>query len=214
MGYSTIVVGATGLVGTALVDQLAETPNINKIITLTRRPSSHSSSKVHNHVIDFERLDDYSELFCVDILFSCLGTTRKQAGSLSAQRKVDFDFQYKVAQIAANQGVSHYLLVSSASAHVNSNNKYLQMKGQLEQQVQSLDFSRISIFQPSLLVGDRPDVRIGEKLGNIILPVLCLLPAFRQFRPITGGEVAEKMLKVSQQSGSPLEWFKLDELFG
>jgi len=213
MGKTAIVIGATGLVGRALVDHLAHADHIRKIITLTRRPAKHSSSRVRNHPVDFDHLEDHAPLFKADFLFSCLGTTRKQAGSIAAQRKVDLDYQYRAAQLAANQGVRHYLLVSSSGANANSGNPYLQMKGELEQRVQKLAFDRISIFQPSLLIGQREEVRMGEKLGSWILPVLCTVPGLRRYRPVRGEQVAAKMVQVSRQPGPPMEWFRLDEIF-
>jgi uncharacterized protein YbjT (DUF2867 family) len=213
MGKTAIVIGATGLVGRSLVNQLAAAAHISDVITLTRRPAGHSSSKVHNRVLNFDLLDDYASLFRGDVLFSCLGTTRKQAGSKAAQRKVDLEYQYKAAQLAAQNGVGHYLLVSSSGADVSSKNAYLQMKGELEEKVQRLPFHRITIFQPSLLLGRRADVRIAEKLGSWILPAVCLIPGLRRYRPIQAGQVAAKMIHVSQKPGGSLEWLRLDEIF-
>lgn len=183
MSNTAIVIGATGLVGRALIDQLADADHISKVFTLTRRPAEHSCSKVYNQVVDFDHLEDYASSFKAGLLFSCLGTTRKQAGSIAAQRKVDLDYQYKAAQLAANHGVRHYLLVSSSNANIKSNNPYLQMKGELEQRVQTLPFNRISIFQPSLLLGQRVDFRMGEKLGSWILPVLCTITRVAPLSP-------------------------------
>ena len=213
MGKTAVVIGATGLVGRELVDQLANAGHMGKVITLTRRTAGHSSEKVSNHVVDFDHLEDYGSLFGADFLFSCLGTTCKQAGSIGAQRKVDLDYQFKAAQLAADNGVSHYLLVSSNSASDKSNNPYLKMKGELEQRIQALPFKRVSIFQPSLLMGQREDFRLGEKLASWVLPALCLIPGLRRFRPITGEQVAAKMTRVSRQPGDALEWFRLDEIF-
>ena len=208
-----IVIGATGLVGRALVDHLADADHISKIITLTRRSATHPSSKVFNQIVDFDHLDDYAESFNAHWLFSCLGTTVKQAGSIAAQRKVDLDYQFKAAQLAAINGVEHYLLVSSSAANEQSNSAYLKMKGELEQRIKSLPFKRISIFQPSLLLGQRVDFRLGEKVGSWLMNALCLVPGLRRFRPITGEQVAAKMALVSQQPGRPVELFRLDDIF-
>ena len=213
MDKIAIVVGGTGLVGEALVNQLVGADHISKIITLTRSPAEHSSSKVHNQVINFDQMEDYALFFKGDLLFSCLGTTRKQAGSIAAQRLVDLEYQYRAAQLAADNGVNHYLLVSSSGANVDSNNAYLQMKGALEERVQILSFDRISIFQPSLLVGRRAELRMGEKFGGWILPVLCFIPGLRRFRPIKGEQVAAKMVQVSKNPGPKVERFVLDEIF-
>lgn len=68
------------------------------------------------------------------------------------------------------------------------------MKGELERKVQKLPFERISIFQPSLLLGKRPELRLAEKLGSLLLPILCILPGLRRYRPIRGEAVAAKMV--------------------
>ena len=213
MQNRAIVIGATGLVGRSLVDQLAEADHVDSIVTLTRRPAMHSSAKVDNQVIDFDHPEDYAALFKGDLLFSCLGTTRKKAGSIAAQRIVDLEYPYKAAQLAAEQGVRHYLLISAAGADPNSKNPYLRMKGELEKKVQTLPFNRISIFQPSLLLGKREEVRVGEKIGGWILPVISIIPGLRRFRPIAAERVAGKMVRVSRQPGRPIEWFRLDEIF-
>ena len=85
MDKIAIVIGATGLVGRALVDQLADADHIGKVITLTRRSVKHSSSKVFNQVVEFDHLEDYASSFSADFLFSCLGTTLQQAGSIAGR---------------------------------------------------------------------------------------------------------------------------------
>lgn len=213
MQKTALVIGATGLIGQAVVKQLIQSEHIKQVITLTRRPVPADSPKVINHVVNFDQLDQYASLLTADYLFSCLGTTRRQAGSVAAQRKVDVDYQFKVAQLAAQQGVAHYLLVSSHGANEHSKNAYLQMKGELERRVQTLPFPHISIFQPSLLLGHREQARLGEKLGSWIFPLICRLPPLHRFRPIPGEQVAAKMVQVSQQPGPAVEWFRLDEIF-
>ena len=187
--------------------------HIRNVVTLTRRPASYTSPKVDNRIVDFGHLEEKAALFAVDRLFSCLGTTRKQAGSIAAQRKVDLDYQYHAARLAADRGVRHYLLVSASGADATSKNPYLRMKGELEEKVQALPFERISIFQPSLLLGQRAEFRLGETLGAMLLPVLCTIPGLRRYRPIHGEEVAAKMVQVSRQPGPPRERFRLDQIF-
>lgn len=214
MNKTAIVIGATGLIGSHLVEQLVSAAHITKVITLTRRPVSYKSDKVINHVVDFAQLELHTNLFKADILFSCLGTTKKAAGSIDAQRKVDFNYQFHAAQLAAKNGIEHYLVVSSSGANANSHSAYLKMKGELEQAVAKLNFKSISIIQPSLLLGKRDDdFRFGEKLGSILLPVLCKLPGLKKFRPINGKQVAIKMCNISAQPAQGLKYYKLDELF-
>lgn len=213
VGKVAIVIGATGLVGKALVQQLSQAPHIRQVVAITRRPVDYDSDKVCNRVVDFDQLETAADAFTGDILFSCLGTTRKQAGSLEAQRKVDVDYQYNAAQLAAKQGVSHYLLVSSSGANAQSSSGYLKMKGELEQSIEALGFPRVSILQPSLLLGPRTQLRLGEKLGSWVLPVLCLLPGLRRYRPIRGEQVAATMVALSRSEVQGLERLVLDQVF-
>ena len=213
MNKTAIVIGATGLIGRALVNKLVESDHINKIITLTRSVADHPSEKVDNHIVDFNHLEDASEWLKGDFFFSALGTTLKQAGSVDALRKVDLDYQLTAAQIAAKNGVEHYLLVSSSGANAQSKSTYLKIKGELEEQVKILPFKRISIFQPSLLLGQRQDFRLAEKVGGMLLSVLNIIPVLRRYRPITGKQVATKMTRVSLQPGPSFEQFNLDEIF-
>lgn len=210
---TAIVLGATGLVGRSVVDQLIAHPDFAKVISITRRPIPYSSQKVQNVVVDFDDLKASAHAFKGDCLFSCLGTTKKSAGSIAAQRKVDVDYQLEVAQIAAENGVPHYLLVSSASADEASSFAYNSMKGFLEEKVKRLPFKRVSIFQPSLLVGERSETRTAEKLASWVLPVVCALPGLGKYRPISGDEVALKMIQVSLKSGTGIEVFTLDQVF-
>lgn len=217
MSKTAIVIGATGLVGSQIVNQLLKAEHVDKVITLTRRalrePEQHKSTKVENHVVDFDRLPDSAALFQGDILFSCLGTTVKQAGSIKAQRIVDLDYQYQAAKLAQEQGVSHYLLVSSSGADSNSVSPYLKMKGELEDKIEGLGFQYVSIFQPSLLLGKRESARVAEGLASKVLPLICKLPGLKRYRPIYGAEVAQKMVAQSAQPKLSKQRFKLDQVF-
>lgn len=213
MSKIAIVVGATGLVGSELVECLASTEHIGEVHTITRRPVKSESSKVQNHVVDFANLADYSELFKGDFLFSCLGTTKAQAKTIEAQRTVDLDYQYQAAQLASVNKVAHYLLVSSSGANPKSLSPYLKMKGELEQKVQSLGFKQVSVFQPSLLLGDRAESRFAEGVAARLMPALCRLPGLAKYRPISGREVALKMVEVSHRKDLTYQLYRLDDVF-
>ena len=213
---TAVVVGATGLVGRHVVARLVDSQNYDTVIAVTRRPVTYQSAKVVNEVMNFDALENHKATFRGDVLFSCLGTTAKQAGSIAAQRVVDYDYQYEIAKFAADNGIKHYVLVSSAGADANSKSPYLKMKGELEDAVSLLPFERISIIQPSLLLGERDGFRLGETLGSWVLPVLCKLPFLKKYRPISGDEVAKKMasLALNPIRGEGVkEVFVLDQVF-
>jgi uncharacterized protein YbjT (DUF2867 family) len=215
---TALVIGATGLIGRHLVDELIASTRFTHIITLTRKPLLIDSAKFDNHVVDFEHLDDFSDLFTADalstyVLFSCMGTTKKQVGSIAAQRRVDLDYQYSAAHIAREQGISEYFLVSSSGANANSPSAYLKMKGQLEEKILALDFPRSVIFRPSLLLGKRTEPRFGEDVAAKIMPLLKYIPLLKTYRPITGQQVAAKMTAIAEEEGNRQESYNLDQIF-
>jgi len=210
---TAIVLGATGLVGSKLVDRLAKESDVSTVVAVTRHPVNYTSKKIINEVIDFDQLEKHRDIFLGDVIFSCLGTTLKQAGSIEEQRKVDFEYQHEIAKIASENKVNHYILVSSSGANSKSRNSYLKMKGDLEEAVSVLPFKRISLLQPSLLIGERESFRLGESVGNLVLPLLCKLPVLNQYRPISGDEVAKKMVSLSLSAGNTKEVYRLDEIF-
>lgn len=208
-----IVLGATGLIGKHLIDELINNGSFTQIIAITRRPVDYSSDKVTNRVIDFNQMEQYADCFVGDALFSCLGTTKSQAGSIEAQRKVDVDYQFEAAQLALKGGVKHILLVSSSGANAKSNAPYLKMKGELEDKVSALAFEKTSIVQPSLLIGSRDHFRLGESLASYVMPILCILPPLAKYKPITGMQVAKKMIHIADNQLEKTAVYKLDELF-
>jgi len=210
---TAIVLGATGLVGRHLVAQLVDAPHISKVIIITRRPIALSSDKLVVYQLNFDTINEYRNRFAGDILFSCLGTTRNKAGSIAAQRKVDLDLQYQCAQIAFNQGVSELFLVSSSGANSESQNAYLQMKGELEEKIGDLGFNTLNIFQPSLLLGERKEFRAGERVASAMLPLLCKIPTLSKYRPIHAAEVARKMVQVSRTDSDGVNIYRLDDVF-
>jgi len=213
MNKTAIVIGATGLIGKELVTQLSHAEHISKVISITRKAVEYSSNNIDNHVVDFDDLGRVAILFKGDMLFSCLGTTAKQAGSIHAQRVVDLEYQYKAAELAASQGVTDYFLVSSSGANQRSLSAYFKMKGELEARVKKLNFQSVYIFQPSLLLGKRTKPRFAEGIASKFLPTLCQLPGLKRYRPIYGAQVAAKMVSVSRQPKGGITVIKLDDIF-
>jgi uncharacterized protein YbjT (DUF2867 family) len=208
-----VVIGATGLIGRHLIDELIASPRFTHIRALTRKPLIIDSTKFENHVVDFEQLEYVAELLSADVLFSCLGTTKKQVGSIAAQRRVDLDYQYSAAKIARQQGVNEYFLVSSSGASAISPSAYLKMKGQLEDKVLALEYPRSVIFRPSLLLGKRTEPRFGEDIAAKVMPLLKYVPLLKTYRPITGQQVAIKMAAVAEVEGQGQESYNLDQIF-
>lgn len=210
---TAIVVGATGLVGKQLIGLLCQDSRFTKVVAITRKPYSFYNPKVINKVIDFSQLSSYKHCFVGDALFSCLGTTLKQAGSRAAQRIVDVEYQLQIAQIASLNKVTHYFLVSSSGANSNAVSSYFKMKGELEDKVKTLTFNKITILRPSLLIGQRSQTRIGETFASYLLSLLCKIPPFKRYRPITGRQVARKLVDTAHHQTDKIVIYSLQDLF-
>ena len=110
-----LVIGATGAVGKDLVDMLLKDDSFESVSVFVRRPLGFENPKLTVHVIDFDHPEQWRQLLRGDVLFSCLGTTIKAAGSQAAQWKVDYTYQYEAAKAARENGVEAYALVSSVA---------------------------------------------------------------------------------------------------
>lgn len=211
---TAIVIGATGLVGRHLIQELVNDQRFNKIKVFSRRSPEIESSKIEEHLIDFDRLEDYKSHIEGDVLFSCMGTTIKTAGSKEVQYKVDYTYQFHMAQFARENVVPDYVLVSSTGANPDSSVFYSRMKGELERDVKELGFQRCILIRPSVLMGERPEFRLGEVIGGKVINALAVvLPFLKKYKGILGQDVAKSMLEiyhVEQDQGTQI--FALDQL--
>lgn len=206
-----IVIGSTGMVGTQLIKLLIENNEYSEIISLVRRPSGVNHPKLNEQVINYDQPESWSDLVKGDVLFSTLGTTIAQAKTKDSQFKVDFTYQYIVAEVAAKNGVSNYVLVSSAGANSKSGTFYINMKGKLEDAIQLLPFKVIVILRPGQLDGNRIENRMGEKIALSVMYGLNKLGVFKKYKPIQALQVAQAMINADkmEESGS----YSLDQVF-
>ncbi|MEN8273887.1 nucleoside-diphosphate sugar epimerase [Acinetobacter seifertii] len=191
-----IVVGATGLVGLALVEQLEQTPEFEAITVVVRKESQlfNTYKKVTQLVIeDFLLLND-EDVNDHTHAFSCLGTTLKIAGSKQAFYAVDYEINAHFADLIQDKYI-HFLIVSALGANAKSPVFYNKVKGQLEDYIQSLDIEKLSIFQPSLLIGKRSDVRFIEDLGQSLFKFIenKWHKPFK-YKPVTAEQLAHTMV--------------------
>ena len=192
-----LVIGAIGAVGKDLVAQLLKDDAFEGVTVFVRRPLAIENPKLTVHVIDFDHPESWKDLLRGDVLFSCLGTTIKAAGSQEAQWKVDYTYQYEAAKAARENGVGTYALVSSIGANPKSKIFYSRMKGELEVAVKQLGFPACFILQPPSLVRKGSD-RFGEKAGVVVLKALNAIGLMRSWTPMPTEEVAAAMVRLAK----------------
>lgn len=187
-----LLAGATGLIGGQLLDLLLKEERYVKVIALSRTPLPLRHPKLENVILQASELEKLGSIKADDV-FCCLGTTIKQARTKEAFRKIDFDYPLELANRLKTNGATRFLLVSALGANKNSGIFYNQVKGEAEEAIGKVGFTCYHIFRPSLLMGERKEVRSGEDAAKIFYKIFgFLIP--NKFKGIASIKVARAML--------------------
>lgn len=213
---TAVVIGATGLIGSRLVELLLNDNAFSEVRILTRSSVSISHPKLAVQVVAFDNFHELKEkIGTCHSLFCCVGTTRKKvAGDKVAYRKVDFAVPVNSAHAAIENGVRRYLLVSSIGANPESDNFYLKLKGETEQAITRLPFESMHIFRPSLLLGDRKEFRAGERIAQASMRMFSFvfLGALRKYRPVRSDDVAKAMIAAAKSAVTGIQVHEYDDI--
>ena len=211
---SAVVLGASGLVGGELLDRLLGAPEWGRVVAVGRRPLAREHPKLAQRVVDFERLAEAADAFAVDDVFCCLGTTIRQAGSQAAFRRVDHDYPLEAARLALNRGAEQYLLVSAIGADAGARVFYNRVKGEVERDVAALALPRVVIVRPSLLLGERAEFRLGERVAAVGMRVAAplLVGPLRKYRAVEARSVAAAMVRLTRERGRGVRVVESDEI--
>ena len=191
--------GGTGLIGTFLKEEMIKDSFFNKINFVTRKAFKSNHKKIINHIIDFSNYEEISNTIKnSDFVFSAIGTTQSKVNwNKDEYRKIDYDINSNIALACKKFKVKNFSLVSTAGAKYKSNNFYLNLKGEIEKNIISMNLLSTSIYRPSLLLGNRKDRRIGEKIAQFLMPKFSfLMPEI--YKPIKAKNVAISMINVSK----------------
>lgn len=195
---SAIVVGGTGLVGNALVKLLCDSEEYVSVTVLSRRKLDFEHPKLTVKVRSFDQLEEEDIDFAHEV-FCCLGTTMKKAKTREQFEKVDVEYPLHIASLAKKCGIMHFIMISAMGASEKSAFYYNKVKGKVERELIALDLPQLSIIRPSLLVGDRKEFRLGEKMGEWILKGLnpLFIGSLKKYRPIEADQLALAMKVIA-----------------
>lgn len=160
------MIGGTGATGKHLVNELVNSSKFSSITSLVRRKSPLvNSEKLDQVEVNMEEMDKYTEYFKdKDVAFCLLGTTRKDAGSDEAFRKVDLDYVTHFGRLSREANIPSMHLLTSNMADKNSMFLYIRTKGEAEDNYKNMNFKLLNIWKPGLL--DRGnEARLVEKIA-------------------------------------------------
>jgi len=188
------IAGSSGLVGSFLTENLSKL--YPKVISISRREIKFSKNNVSNVIVDFDNLENEDILKKIDHLYIALGTTRKKAGSAKNFEKVDYHYCLNLARIASDYGVKRISIVSSVGSNSNSNLLYPRTKGKLEEELAKLSFDHISIMKPGIILGNRKESRIGEKIAKSIFSIISplLFGSLAKYKSIHASNISKAMI--------------------
>lgn len=214
MAYKAVLAGATGLIGSELLKILLAADAFGQILVVARKSTGIIHPKLTELIIDFDRLDDHAAEITGHAVFSCLGTTRNKTPDKALYRKIDHDYPVKLAQLAAQNGVEQYHLVSSIGANSQASSYYIRFKGETEEDVKQSGVKSVHIYQPSFITGDRKEFRFMEKiffgLSFVLNPLL--LGSLKKYRSIAAKTIAQAMFNQSIKNSEGLFVYPSDKI--
>lgn len=193
---NALIAGASGLVGSHCLRLLLDSDRYSQVISIGRREVPLIHPKLDQQIVDFDNLKKFRSDLAADDVFCCLGTTIKKAGSKENFYKVDHTYVVELAKAAVAKNASQFLVVSAMGADAGSMFFYNKVKGEMEHDVQQLNYKAVHFFRPSLLLGERDEERTGEAFASKIMKPLSglMVGPLRKYKPIEAEDVAKAML--------------------
>ena len=191
--------GATGLIGNEILKLLENDSYFEKINVVSRRPLELKSKKSNLNIIDFKDYNSYLNVIDgSDIVLAAIGTTQSKVGfNKKKYREIDFDIISNAVKACKEKNVKHFSFVSSAGADINNKSFYLKLKGEIEKEVESKQLNSSTVYRPSLLLGNRKENRFGEKVAQILIPLISFFFP-DNYKPIRASDVAKAMVNESK----------------
>lgn len=195
------LIGATGLIGGYLLEELLNDDYFDTVRILIRRPIEQDHPRLEKKLVDFNDHDSFlSALKNSDVVFCTVGTTQKKVkGDKVAYRKVDYDIPVNAARFSKMNGCEKFVLVSSVGANNKGKNFYLKLKGEVDDAVKLVGLKSVHIMRPSILLGDRKEFRLGEKIGKGVMKIFSFLVPSK-YKPVHGTDVAKAMQSVAKKN--------------
>ena len=198
---TAIILGATGLTGSILLEKLLTLDNYGKVKVFTRRSVGFQHPKLEEHIVDLLKPDQYEETFTGDVIFCCIGTTKSKTPDKETYRKIDYGIPLSAVKLAKKKGIPKLLIISALGANPRSHIFYNRVKGEMERDVSSEKLEETYFFEPSLITGPRQEERTFEGLSQKIMKKgnKLLVGKLAKYRSIKAKTIADGMIAVAEK---------------
>ncbi|APS38051.1 NAD(P)H-binding protein [Salegentibacter sp. T436] len=214
MPKTAIILGATGLTGGMLLQQLLEDDRYGKIKLFSRNSVEKKHPKIEEHLIDLFKLEEYKDKFTADEVFCCVGTTKKKTPDHNTYTKIDRGIPVTAARLCKANNIDTFLVVSALGANPKSRVFYNRIKGKMEKEVLEQEIKNTYILQPSLITGERKESRSFEKVGKVMLNFInpFFLGTLRKYKSISAESIARAMVAIANKPELDVERIPSDEI--
>lgn len=193
-----ILTGATGMIGSLVLQHCLESERVQEVVSLLRRSSGQKHAKLKEVIVsDFTDYSDHQELFReVQLAFFCLGAyTGQVPDALFKTITVGYPLPFAKA-LEENSPGARICLLSGAGADRSEKSKvsFALYKGMAENALANLNLVLHS-FRPAYIypVEPRKEPNLGYRIVRFLYP---LMKAMGPRYSISSIDLAEAMFKV------------------
>ncbi|WP_136667303.1 NAD(P)H-binding protein [Flavobacterium sp. H122] len=200
MVKTAIIIGATGLTGNILLQKLLRDDTSETIKVFSRKPVNINHPKIKEYPVDLLQLENYKNEFTGDVVYCCIGTTKKQTPDENQYKAIDYGIPVNAAKLARQNNIKIFIVISALGADVNSSIFYNRTKGEMERDVLAQKIEQTYILQPSLIDYVRNE-RLGERIAVYFMRILnfLLVGSLKKYQSITPEQIAEAMLQLTKR---------------
>jgi uncharacterized protein YbjT (DUF2867 family) len=201
MSKTAIILGASGLTGSVVLDKLLVDDRYSTIKIFSRKSINNRNPKIIERTGNLFELEKFKDDFNADEVYCCIGTTAKKTPDKTVYKKIDYGIPVEAAKLCVENGIDTFLVMSSLGADPKSSVFYNRTKGEMECDVLKENITNTYILRPSFIIGDRSEKRIGESIGVGVIKLLrfILIGKLKKYRTIEAVKIARVMIQLANK---------------
>lgn len=204
MGKTAIILGASGLTGSILLEKLLNDNRYDSIKLFGRKKISGLPSKVIQFTGNLLELESFKDDFKADEVYCCIGTTAKKTPDKTVYRAIDYGIPVTAAKLSKENKIHTFLVVSAIGSDAKSNIFYNKTKGEMERDVLAENIQHTYILQPSIIGGNRNETRIGEKIGLAVFKIVqpLFFGKLKKYKITEADDIAQAMINLANSTSN------------